>query len=460
MRITFLGAAGTVTGSKFLVSTGTRNILVDCGLFQGLKTLRLRNWRPFPIEPSTIDAVVLTHAHLDHTGYLPVLVRHGFNGPIYCTPATQDLCNILLPDSGRIQEEDAVYANRKAFSRHDPALPLYTEADAHAVAPRLLPAGFNQTFEIGDLAVRYSRAGHILGAASVRIECDDGAVLFSGDIGRQRDLMLAPPEPPQPCDWLVMESTYGDRTHSTADPMSALADVVRRTFARDGVLLVPAFAVGRAQTVLYALHKLFDAGALPRAPVFLNSPMASDVTELYHKYSDDHIVPPLECAATFEAVNIVQSVKESKALNERRGPMIIVAGAGMLTGGRILHHLRAFGNDHRNTILLAGYQAPGTRGDALLRGERALRMHGGLVPIRAEVVQLDGFSGHADQVELMAWLRAFPERPREVFLAHGEPVSLDTLRQRIQSELSLRATVAEDEGVYDVSRTIATTSRA
>jgi metallo-beta-lactamase family protein len=444
MRITFLGAAETVTGSRYVVESGSTRLLVDGGLFQGIKSLRERNRTPPPFDPASLDAIVLTHAHLDHTGYLPVLVRDGFGGRIHCTPPTAALCDILLPDSGRLQEEDAQYANRKGFSRHRPAVPLYTEEDAHAVADRFDTTPFGPTVRIGDIDVSFSAAGHILGAASVRLSAETGSVLFSGDIGRPEDLIIPAPSRPPAVDAVVMESTYGDRLHGDHDPVADLGRIVQRTAARGGVVMIPSFAVGRSQAIAYALHMLFETGAAPRVPVFLNSPMAIDVTSLYDEFASYHRLSQVEVRAAFGRVELVRTVDESKALNRRRGPLVVIAGAGMLAGGRILHHLRAFGGDHRNSIVLTGYQAPGTRGAQLLAGTKSLKIHGSYVDIRAEVFRLDGMSAHADQGELIDWLGSAEQRPRSAWLVHGEPGAADTLRTRIDDSLRIPTRAARD----------------
>lgn len=442
MEITFLGAARTVTGSKFLVHDGSQRVLVDCGLFQGLKALRERNWRRLPVPPAQIDAVVLTHAHIDHSGYLPVLVRDGFEGPIYCTPPTEDLVGILLADSGRLQEEDARYANRKGFSKHRPALPLYDENDAKRVTGRLEAVGYDEEFSIGPWKLRYTSAGHILGAASLALTSEAGIrFLFSGDLGRDDAPLIPAPAPPATSDWVVMEGTYGDRRHREANLQDGLAAVARRTLDRGGVLMVPAFAVGRSQAVVHALYRLFDNGELPEVPVFLNSPMAISVTELYRRYGSYHRLSPEGCEETFGRVHLVRSVEESKALNRRRGPFIVVAGAGMLTGGRILHHLRAFAGDHRNTILLTGYQAPGTRGSALLGGAKSLKIHGRMVPVRAEVAKMDGLSAHTDRDGLLGWLKAMDGQPQGVLLVHGDEPALESLGAAIEADLQLEARI-------------------
>ena len=443
MKLRFLGAAGTVTGSKFLLETARTRLLVDCGLYQGVKQLRLRNWSAPPFDPASLDGMVLTHAHLDHSGYLPALVRDGYAGPIHVTPATADLCRILLPDSGRIHEEDARYANREKFSKHDPARPLYTEQDAFEVLPRLRPVGFDEPFAVGDLRVRMTPAGHILGAASIEVGHADRRVLFSGDLGRSDDLVMRPPEPPEGADFVLVESTYGDRHHPATDGIAELAALLAKVAGRGSVLLIPSFAIGRAQTMLYCLHRIFESGLAPRLPVFVDSPMASDVTELYERHVACHKLSPEHCRDVCDVAEYTRSVEQSKALRERRGAMVIVSASGMATGGRVLHHLKNLAPDPRNVILLPGYQAPGTRGDAIARGAERVKIHGGYVPVRAEVVQLDVFSAHADQTDLLAWLGTAAGRARRVFVVHGEPVAADTLRRLVSERLGVAAQVPE-----------------
>jgi metallo-beta-lactamase family protein len=439
MRITFLGAAGTVTGSRFLVEADGTRVLVDCGLFQGLKSLRLKNRDPLGVDPASLDAVLLTHAHLDHSGWLPVLVRDGFAGPIYCTPPTADLAEILLADSGRLQEEDARYANKKGYSRHKPAEPLYTEAQAAAVTPRFQACELDDTFSVGSLRVRYQRAGHILGAASILIEASGRSVFFSGDLGRPHDLVMWPPDPPPAADMIVMESTYGDREHKDTDVLAALADAVGDTVRDGGVAMIPAFAVGRSQLILYVLWRLRQDGRLPSVPTFLNSPMAIEVSEVFRRFDEYHRLTELETNAALSSATFTRKVEESKELNRRRGPMVLVAGAGMLTGGRILHHLKAFGADPMNAVLLVGYQAPGTRGAALIAGDPQLKIHGRYWPMRAQVHRLDALSGHADRSELLDWLGAAAVPPEKVMLVHGEPQSADALRRGIADRHGLDA---------------------
>ena len=443
MKLELLGAAGTVTGSKFLLSAGSTRVLVDCGLYQGLKQLRLRNWAPLPVDPASLDAVVLTHAHLDHSGSLPVLVKQGFRGPVYCTPPTADLCGILLPDSGHLHEEDARYANRKRFSKHDPALPLYTEEEAQAVLPQLRPVDFGETLTVGPLQVRLQPAGHILGAASAWLSDGRRSVLFSGDLGRCDDLLMKPPEPPGEPDWVVMESTYGDRKHAELDPIALVADVLTRTHARGGTLLVPAFAVGRAQTLLYCLHEAFRRELAPAVPVFVNSPMATDVTELYTRHIDYHRLSGEQCASVCDVASYTRSVDESRKLSALRGRMVILSASGMATGGRVLHHLKSVAPDEHNTILLPGFQAPGTRGDSLANGATSIKIHGEYVRVRAEVLRVDAFSAHADQSQLLDWVGRCKRPPRGVLLVHGEPRGADVLRRRIADVHGFPAHVAE-----------------
>ena len=442
MRLDFLGAAGTVTGSKTLLTHGGTQLLVDCGLFQGYKNLRVMNWEPFPFDPTGLDAVVLTHAHLDHAGALPLLVKRGFRGPVFATPSTIDVCGVLLPDSARIQEEDADYANRHKLSKHQPALPLYTEDDAKRALRRLEPLPLEQRGDLpGGLRLRLRQAGHILGASSVELTAGDTTLLFSGDLGRPDDLIMRAPVAIERADHVVLESTYGDRLHDTHVVDVALGEVIKRTAARGGVVIVPAFAVGRAQALLYAIYRLKGRGAIPDLPVFLNSPMAIDMTEIYHQHRSEHRLTVEECSGLCKVAKMTRTVEESRALNTLRYPAVIVSASGMATGGRVLHHLKAFGPNRRNTIVFAGYQAGGTRGARLLAGERSLRIHGEDITIDAEVVSLPGMSAHADAGQLVRWLSTAPRAPRGIYLNHGEAGPADALRQRIERELGWPATV-------------------
>lgn len=442
MRITFLGAAETVTGSRFLVESDGARILVDCGLFQGVKRLRLQNWAPFPVDAASIDAVVLTHAHVDHSGYLPVLVRNGFAGRIWCTPSTAALAGILLPDAAHLQEEDARYANKHRSSRHEPALPLFTQEDAERALDLLHVEAFDQDFApVRGIRARFSRAGHILGAASVLVDDGSRSVLFSGDLGRPDDLLMRPPDPPPAADHVVVESTYGNRSHGAEDPADVMADVVTRTAARGGTVLIPVFAVGRAQAMLHLLTTLRAEGRIPDIPTFLNSPMAVNATELFLASPQDHRLDQEQVNAMAHHVEFVRSVEDSIALTERRGPMVVLTASGMIAGGRVLHHLRRVGPDHRSTIVLAGFQAAGTRGQQIQQGARSVRVFGEDVPIRAHVVSLDTMSAHADADQLIDWLRRIPAPPSKVSVVHGEAGAADTMRFRIGAELGWDAWV-------------------
>ena len=443
MRIEFLGGTGTVTGSKYLLEHEGRRLLLDCGLFQGLKQLRLRNWERLPVKASEIDAVLLTHAHLDHSGFVPRLIKLGFKGPVYCTQATRDLCELLLADSGRLQEEEADFANRHGHSKHKPALPLYTEDDAREALKRfeVLPFDEAQSPWPG-WSWRLCRAGHILGAASVRIAWGNGSILFSGDLGRSDDLVMRPPAPSEPADYVVVESTYGDRRHRDLDTLSALAVVINRTAARGGILIIPSFAVGRAQTMLHCIHLLKKERRIPDMPVYLNSPMAADVTRIFRSHLDEHRLSHEQCAAMSKEATIVNTVEESKRLNMLTYPSIIVSASGMATGGRVLHHLKSYAPDAKNAILFVGFQAAGTRGAALVAGAKEVKIHGAYIPVRAEVANLDTLSAHADREQLLAWLDALPA-PRRIFVTHGEPVAADALRLAIEERHGWLVTVPD-----------------
>jgi metallo-beta-lactamase family protein len=444
MKLTFLGATSTVTGSRYLVEHAGHRILVDCGLFQGVKQLRLRNWAPLPVDPATLDAVVLTHAHVDHSGWLPRLVDQGFTGRIHATSATCSLCELLLPDSGHLQEDEARFANRHGFSKHEPALPLYTEADARRALEHFVAHPFHVAFEAAPgLEVHFNPAGHILGAASVFVRAGRVGVLFSGDLGRSDDLLMQPPEPPEAADVVVIESTYGNRSHEGADVLSQMADVVSRTAARGGVVVVPAFAVGRAQALLHVLRRLKDARRIPDLPVYLNSPMATDATTLFQHHPELHRLSTEECAAMCRGVRFVTTEAESRALNELRYPGVILSASGMATGGRVVHHLKAFAPDPRNSVVFAGYQAMGTRGAAMLAGAHEIRIHGEWVPVRAEVVGIEGLSAHADREELLSWLGALPSAPKHVYITHGEAASADSLRQAVAERHAWPCSVPE-----------------
>ncbi len=444
LRLRFLGAAGTVTGSKYVLEGGRSSIMVDCGLFQGLKQLRLRNRAPLQVDPRALNAVLLTHGHLDHTGYLPVLVKNGFKGPIYCTKPTRDLCEILLRDSARLQEEDAKFANRHGFSKHKPALPLYTVQDADRALARMQAVDFDERITVASgMTAAFLPAGHMLGAASVRVEAQGRSVLLSGDLGRDDDPILHAPRRGSTADYVVVESTYGNRLHDKSDPQEMLAAVLKRTFARGGIVVIPSFAVGRAQTLMYLIHLAKQASQIPDVPVFLDSPMAIDATEIFHRHRSLHRLSQEQCEAMCKAARIVNSADESKWLDSRRMPMVIIAGSGMATGGRVVHHIKALGGDPRNTILFAGFQAAGTRGAAMVAGADSVKIHGQYVPIKAEVVNLGMLSAHADREEILGWLSSLQHEPRKVFITHGEPTAADAMRLAIEERLGWVCTVPD-----------------
>ena len=452
VTIRFLGASGTVTGSKYLVEHDGQGVLIDCGLFQGFKQLRLRNRDPLPVLPNHIGAVLLTHAHLDHSGYLPLLAKEGFRGKVWATPATRDLAQILLPDSGHIQEADADFANRHGTSKHSPALPLYTEDDAIRSLKLLRTVPMGQAFEpLKGWVAHFSGAGHILGAASLLLEVGGRRILFSGDLGRPDDALMRPPEPPPAADAVVCESTYGDRVHPVEDLLGELGPALTRCAARGGTAVVPVFAVGRAQALLHAIAELKASGALPRdLPIYLDSPMAIHSTGLFARHPEAHRLSAAQVHAMEAVAKMTRTTDESKAIALQHGPKVILSASGMATGGRVLHHLAKYLPDHRNMVVLTGYQAPGTRGATLAGGAVALRMHGQDIPVRAEVVQLTSASAHADSNQLMAWLGALPAAPRRVFVTHGDPQASDRLRFRIEDELRWSALVPEHGSMWSV----------
>lgn len=439
MRLSFLGAAGTVTGSKYLLQRAERMFLVDCGLFQGQTTIRQRNWQALPFDPRKLSAVVLTHAHLDHSGYLPLLVKNGFRGRVYCTASTAELLNILLPDSGYLQEKDAEFANRRKYSKHSPAAPLYTERDARHALEFLSPVEFGAEQSLGDdTHILFERAGHILGAASVQLFFDRKAIVFSGDIGRYGDPVLPDPSPVEHADYLIVESTYGDRLHDKIDPEAALADLVIRTTSRGGTVVIPAFAVGRAQSLLFHLQRLRSAGALSNVPVFLDSPMAVDASDIFCRNMKDHRLSEAECRSSCSVATYVRSTEASKALTANPMPKIIISASGMATGGRVLHHLKRYAPDFRSSILFAGFQAPGTRGAEMLAGAKTVRIHGEDIAVKAEVKNLSMLSAHADADEIMRWMHGFKQSPRVCFVTHGEPQPASALSNRIERQLGWR----------------------
>ena len=450
MRIRFLGAADTVTGSKHLVelSDGHR-VLLDCGLFQGFKLFRERNWAPLPIAARSIDAVVLSHAHLDHSGWLPVLVKSGFKGPVIATAATRALCEVLLLDAAHLQEEDARRANRHHYSRHTPALPLFTRADVQRTMSRFQTLEPGRDHRQGSARVRFTPVGHLLGACAVTLAQGGATLAFSGDLGRPDDLLMPPPQTLDRADVMIVESTYGNRLHPHSNPQAALGQIVRDAVQRGGSVLLPAFAVGRAQALLLLLQRLRAAGEIaPRLPIFIDSPMAVEATGLYLRHRRLLRVPAAQVQSLCDGVRLVTTVAQSMRLVGSRMPRIVISASGMATGGRVLHHLKAMAPDARHHIVLAGFQVGGSRGAHLLAGAPEVKIHGQYVPVRAQVSALQGVSGHADANQVLDWLRALRKPPDQTFVVHGEPDAADTLRHRIQDELHWRARVPQHgEGV-------------
>ncbi|MBK9134442.1 MAG: MBL fold metallo-hydrolase [Betaproteobacteria bacterium] len=439
MNLTFLGAADGVTGSRHLVDTGERQILLDCGLFQGFKQQRERNWH-HDDRLHGVDAVVLSHAHLDHSGWLPALVKRGFRGPVHATRATCDLAAVLLMDSAHLQEEDARRANRYGYSKHAKALPLYTKADARRAIAQFVPLPPGRELKIGATRIHLTPVGHLLGACAVRLEHRGTRLVFSGDVGRSEDLLMPPPQPPEGGDVLIVESTYGNREHCVEDTPARLAGIVRETVGRGGSVVIPSFAVGRAQALLLVLQRLRTAGAIPRElPIFLDSPMAAEATALYRKHARLLRVGAREMTGLLDGVRIVADAAASMRVSASRYPRIIISASGMATGGRVLHHLKALAPDERHAIVFAGFQVGGSRGARLVAGERDVKIHGEYVPVRAAVHHLQGFSGHADRAELLQWLRSMRgTAPARTFVVHGDPDASDAMRLAIDRELGWR----------------------
>jgi metallo-beta-lactamase family protein len=453
ISVQFLGAAGTVTGSKHLVRFGDQQVLLDCGLFQGLKELRLRNWREPPFAARDLSAVVLSHAHIDHCGYLPVLPRDGYRGPVYCSSGTADLLHVMLPDAAHLQEEDAEAANRYGYSKHRPALPLYTLRDAEAVLRLLRPERYDQTFSVANNIQAVLRpTAHILGSASIELDLgttEAFRLVFTGDLGRWHRPILRDPELVKTADLLLTEATYGNRTHP-ADTSDRLARIVSETANRGGALVVPAFAVGRTQELLWILRQLEDARRVPILPVYLDSPMAINVSEIYARHPEDHnldmqkLIDAHQCPLSSHQFHVTRTRDESKAINALAGPLVIISANGMATGGRVLHHLKQRLPDSRNTVLLPGFQSEGTRGRALQDGARFLRIHGQDVPVRAKVERIDGLSAHADRGELLRWFSGFTTPPKMTYIVHGELDAAQSLAGTLQTELGWNAQVAHD----------------
>jgi len=455
--LTFLGAAGTVTGSRHFLESGQTRLLLDCGLFQGLKELRLRNWAPSPVPATSIAGVLLSHAHIDHSGALPRLGREGFRGPVYCTGATAELLGIMLPDAAHLQEEEAEFANRHRTSKHEPALPLFTTADADRVLTQVRPVGFNESFSpAAGVSARFINSGHILGAAFIEVSIDGRTLVFTGDIGRYGVPIMRDPDPVAEADVLLLESTYGNRLHPPDDHHDMLAAAVERAVAQKAWLLVPAFAIGRTQEILYDLRGLEDVARIPSLPVYLDSPMGDKATAIYARHTEEHDPDArgIEAAGgrPFAPKNlrICKSVEDSKRLNDTDGPAILIAGSGMATGGRILHHFVRRLSDARTTVLFVGYQAAGTRGRLLREGARQMKMLGQSVPVRAAIMASDAYSAHADQGEILRWLGGFTRPPAATYIVHGEPDAASALQVRIASQLKWRAVVAQDGQRVDI----------
>lgn len=444
MQLRFLGAAGTVTGSKYLLNINNKTILVDSGLYQGVKNYRERNWAKLPIDESQIDAIVLTHAHIDHSGYLPVLYRNGYRGAIFCSHGTFKLCEILLPDAGYLQEEDAKYANDNRFSKHHPAEPLYTVDDAKACLNLFTPVDFHQHTEIADgvfLTLRH--AGHILGASTVELGNQQDNIIFSGDLGRHDDIIMRAPEPIPACNTLVVESTYGDRRHHPIDSLEFLANAINATLKRGGIFLMPAFAVGRAQLMLHLIQELKQAALIPNIPVYLNSPMAIKATSVYNHFNKEHKLTPEQCKAIDDGTEYVKTMEQSTLLISKVMPAIIISASGMATGGRVLHHLKNLLPNDKNTIAFLGFQAAGTRGEALVNGATRIKLHGEYVPVKAEILALDNFSAHGDYQDIIDWLKQAEQLPKKIFITHGEPTASDAMRCHLKEQLGIDACVAE-----------------
>ncbi len=438
MKISFLGATETVTGSKYLLSfakkgSKEKKILVDCGLYQGYKELRLRNWSPMQFDPKTIDAVILTHAHIDHSGYLPLLVKNGFQGNIYCTSGTKDLCSILLPDSGHLQEEQAYLANKYHFSKHHPALPLYTVEDAEASLKQFVPQGYGMVVPLfDDVSFQLFRAGHIIGASFVRIKSQKTSILFTGDMGRPHDPIMREPSVIEEVDYLVIESTYGNRLHEKTDPKETLKEIINTTIKRGGSVIIPSFAVARAQSILHHISELKKENAIPNVPVYLDSPMAINATDMMCKHMGDIHLTGSECSEMCDIATYTRTPEESKEIDIDRSPKIIISASGMATGGRILFHLQTYAPDPKNTILFAGYQAGGTRGARIVKGEKEIKIHGEMVSVRAEIHSLSNLSAHPDYEEILQWLGHFRKAPKKIFITHGEPAASASLKMKIE----------------------------
>lgn len=447
MEITFLGGTQTVTGSKYLIKDAGKEILVDCGLFQGRKELRLRNWATLPTLASKIDAVILTHAHIDHSGYIPLLVKNGFKNHIYCSSGTKDLCSILLPDSGHLQEEEARLANLYGYSKHTPALPLYTKEEAQQSLSYFHPLDFAKEYApsklTGNLRFSLHRAGHILGASFVLLKNESTSLLFSGDIGRSDDMIMNPPVFMSGADYLIVESTYGNRLHSKEDSLTRLADIIKAAAKRGGSIIIPSFAVGRAQTILYMLYQLLMSKKIPNLPIYVDSPMATNATVIYCNHPNEHKLGKQLIQEVCSIAKYITTIEDSKILHTNTMPKIIISASGMATGGRVLHHLQHYLPDHRNSVIFVGFQVPGTRGDRLINGEEEIKMLGQIVPVKAEISYLENLSAHADYQGVLDWIGKFTIKPRKVFITHGEMGAAESLKAKIESQFGYSCVIPE-----------------
>jgi metallo-beta-lactamase family protein len=438
VSIQFLGAASVVTGSKHLLKTPEKTILVDCGLFQGIKSVRKRNWEPLPYPADKIDLVILTHAHLDHCGYLPLLVKAGYKGDILMTPPTRDLVEVILRDSAKIQEEDAEKANRNKYTIHKPALPLYTLSEVEKVFDQCKTYDNLEWVKVSEhIRFHFTRNGHILGSALIEMECFGKKLLFSGDMGRQQSEILQGPPIIKQADFMLLESTYGDRLHSPAPAKKQLADIINNTLQKGGSLMIPSFAVGRVQELMHIIWKLKKDKSIPDVPVYMDSPMGADVLSIMDKYPDWHKLPVKEYKAMCNNITVINDYHETEKVIRKKGSKIIIAASGMLTGGRILDYMKAYVGHQRNTVLLVGYQAEGTRGRALKEGAHEIKIHGKYYPVNARIAEIGSLSGHADQGELIDWLKHFEKKPEKIFLVHGEPMAQEAFRVKIEHELNI-----------------------
>ena len=435
-KITFLGAAGTVTGSKTLIETQTQKILVDCGLFQGLKELRNQNWEDFPIDPTEIDAIILTHAHLDHCGYIPVLVKNGFKGAIHCTSPTADLTEIILKDSAKIQEEDAERANKYNYAKHDQALPLYTQKDVGQSLDLIVQHAYMEWVILdSNIKFEFLNSGHILGSGFVNMKINDKTVVFSGDIGVTKPLLMYPPKKLKQADYIIMESTYGDRNHPSTDVQEELRKVIQETYDKRGILMIPSFAVERTQEILYLIYQLRKDENLPNIPVYLDSPMGINVTNVYDRYRELQNITHFDISRMYDDVKFIDDANLSKKICLDDKPKIVLAGSGMIEGGRIIHYLNNHIDNAKNTLLFVGFQAEGTRGRAMLKGSDEIKFFGDYHKVKCEIRSISSLSAHGDQGDMIDWLKNFEKAPTKIFLNHGEPHQSDALRVKIESEL-------------------------